>query len=68
MSNNPEISNFQDKSKFFYHLEQAVQSIIDEALPNRFSKDKDLARSHLKRHIRLIVLTRLDEIVNQLLP
>lgn len=67
MSNKSENSNPQNSSTFLYHLEKAVQSILDESLID-FGNDKPLIRSHLKRTVRLIVYTQLERIVKKLVP
>ncbi len=40
----------------------AVKNKVD------LSNDKDLNRSHLKRHVQLLVYSQLDDIVKKLIP
>ena len=68
MSNKPEVSNSTEISKFLFHLEKGLQSIIDDSFANHFGSDKELAKSHLKRPVRLLVHTHLDNMVNKLIP
>ncbi len=68
MKNKSKTSNAQNGNKFLHHLELGIQSIIYNVWADSYTGDRDLARSHLKRHIRLMLHTHLDGIVNKLLP
>ncbi len=68
MRNKSKTSNSQNGNKFLHHLELGIQSIIDNVWADSYIGDRDLARSHLKRHIRLMLHTRLDGIVDKLIP
>lgn len=51
---------------FTKYLTKAVQSILKNKVD--LSNDKDLNRSHLKRHVQLLVYSQLDDIVKKLIP
>lgn len=51
---------------FTKYLTKAVQSILKNKVD--LSNDKNLNRSHLKRHVQLLVYSQLDDIVKKLIP
>jgi hypothetical protein len=55
------------KNSFFDNLEKAVQAILDDKQID-LGDNKQLIRSSLKRHVQLLVYTRLDEIIKKLVP
>jgi len=51
---------------FTKYLTKAIQSILKNKVD--LNNNKDLNRSHLKRHVQLLVYSQLDDIVKKLIP
>lgn len=52
---------------FEKHLEKAVQTVLENKEID-LGNNKNLIRSSLKRHVQLLIYTRLDGIIKKLVP
>lgn len=52
---------------FEKHLEKAVQTVLDNKQID-FGDNKNLIRSTLKRHVQLLIYSRLDSVIKKLVP
>lgn len=48
-------------------FEEAIKSILDESIID-YGKDKNSIKSNLKKTVRLIIHSKLDLIINKLIP
>jgi hypothetical protein len=55
------------ENDFESNLEKAVQTILDNNQID-LGDNKQLIRSTLKRHVQLLVFTRIDRIIKKLVP
>lgn len=52
---------------FENHLEKAVQTVLDNKKID-LGDNKNLIRSTLKRHVQLLIYSRLDGVIKKLVP
>jgi hypothetical protein len=55
------------ENDFDYHLEKAIQSLLDKNKAN-LGEDKNLARAFVRKNIWTLVNYRLPKIVEKLIP
>lgn len=55
------------ENNFESNLEKAIQTILDNKQID-LGDNKQLIRSSLKRHVQLLVYTRIDRIIKKLVP
>lgn len=54
-------------NKFDYHLEKAIQSLLDDN-KSQFGDNKDAARSFVRKNVWTLINFRLAKIVEKLIP
>ena len=55
------------EDNFDGYLEKAIQSVLNDVKID-LGNNKDLIRSGLKRHVRLLIHAKLDDLIKKLVP